>query len=121
MSPTQRPYGVSRSQNEPVNSSSASMGSPASRSPRATPSSRGTNTEPMVSVQLQVPRQRSAVDLAAPLEGHPADDQRDQDKQQRQVAGREPGGVPAREGGEDRGAADDQPDLVAVPDRARPR
>ena len=35
-----------------------------------------------------------------------------------EVAGGEPGGVPAREGGEDRGPADDQPHLVAVPERA---
>ena len=54
----------------PVNSSEESIGRPTSRSPRATPSSSGIRTEPMVSVQLQVPRQRSVSTLAAPLEGH---------------------------------------------------
>ena len=58
------------------------------------------------------------VDLAAELEGHAADDQRHQQQHEREVARREPGGVPVGEGGEDRRTADDQPDLVAVPERA---
>jgi hypothetical protein len=42
---------------------------------------------------------------------------RQQHDQQRQVGGREKARVPGREGGEHGSAGDDEPDLVAVPDR----
>ena len=58
------------------------------------------------------------VDLAAELEGHPAQDQRDEDEQQREVEAGEQARVPLGERGEGRPARDEQPDLVAVPDRA---
>jgi hypothetical protein len=57
--------------------------------------------------------------LAAVLEGDPAQDQRDEDQEQRQVEAAEQRGVPLREGGERRTAGHEHPDLVAVPDRAQ--
>ena len=57
------------------------------------------------------------VALAAVLERDAADDQRGQQQHQREVEGGEHGRVPAGEGGEHRGPGDDQPDLVAVPQR----
>ena len=57
------------------------------------------------------------VALAAVLKGHAADDQGGQQQDQREVVGREHGGVPARERGEHAGPGHDQPDLVAVPQR----
>ena len=86
VSPSQRPYGVSRSQKSPVNFSLLSIGSPASKSPSATPSRNGTSADPTVSVQLQVPRQWSRVDLRPPLERDATDDQPDQDQHQGEVA-----------------------------------
>jgi hypothetical protein len=54
--------------------------------------------------------------LAAELERDPADDQRDQDQEQRQVEAREHRRVPQRERGEHRAAGGEHPHLVAVPD-----
>jgi len=56
--------------------------------------------------------------LAPELEAHPPDDQRDQHDEQREVEAAEQAGVPDGEGGEGRAGRHDQPDLVAVPDRA---
>ena len=58
-----------------------------------------------------------AVALAAVLERQAAGDERDQQQHQREVEGREHGGVPAGERGEHGGPGHDQPDLVAVPQR----
>ena len=46
-----------------MKSPAASIGSPASRSPRPIPNSSGASTEPMVSVQLQVDRQPARSNL----------------------------------------------------------
>ena len=56
--------------------------------------------------------------LAAVLERHAAHDQRGQQQDEREVEPGEPGRIPAGERGEDRGSGHDQPDLVAVPQRA---
>jgi hypothetical protein len=56
--------------------------------------------------------------LVPVLEGDAAGDLGEQDQQQWQVEAGEEGGVPVGEGGEDGAAGGDQPDLVAVPDRA---
>ena len=58
------------------------------------------------------------VDLAPVLEGEAAHDERDEDEQQREVEAGEQARVPLGEGGEGRAARHEQPDLVAVPDRA---
>ena len=63
-------------------------------------------------------RQSASSRLCAVLERDPAHDQREQDQQQRQVEAAEQRGVPLRERGERGAAGDEQPDLVAVPDRA---
>ena len=57
-------------------------------------------------------------DLLAELERGPARHQRHQHQQQRQIQAGEQRRVPGREGREHRRAGDDQPDLVAVPERA---
>ena len=57
------------------------------------------------------------VDLPAVLQCHPAQDERDQDQQQRQVEAGEQRRVPLGEGGEGGAAGDEEPHLVAVPDR----
>ena len=59
-----------------------------------------------------------AVDLAAVLDGHRPENQPDQDEHEGDVQGREQGGVPVGEGGEEPGGCGDQPHLVAVPHRA---
>ena len=59
-----------------------------------------------------------AVALATELETYPPDDQRGQHDEQHEVEAAEHAGVPDREGGERRAAGHDQPDLVAVPERA---
>ena len=56
--------------------------------------------------------------LAAELEGHRPQDQRDEDREHRQVETRERHRVELRPRREDRAAAEDQPHLVAFPDRA---
>ncbi len=56
--------------------------------------------------------------LRAPLERDDANDQEEQDEQQREVEAREHRRVPGGEGRERRSAGDDEPDLVAVPDRS---
>ncbi len=58
------------------------------------------------------------VALGAVLERHAAHDQRQQDQQQRQVEPAEQGRVPLGERREGRAAGHEEPDLVAVPDRA---
>ena len=63
------------------------------------------------------PPPAGAVALAAELERHPAGDQGHQQQQEGRVEPGEHGRVPAGEGGEGRGGGDDQPDLVAVPQR----
>ena len=68
--------------------------------------------------QSQRARHAVGVHLAAVLERHGPEDQGHQDQQQRQVQRGEQGGVPEREGGEGGAAGGQQPDLVAVPDRA---
>src|SRR6185295_5614737 len=60
----------------------------------------------------------NVVPLAAVFEGDPAHDESDQDDQQRQVEAGEQRRVPLRKGGEGGTAGDEQPHLVAVPDRA---
>ena len=57
------------------------------------------------------------VAFAPELEADVADDQADQDQEEGQVEARKEGRVPLREGGEGGAAGDQQPDLVAVPDR----
>ena len=117
MSPIQRPYGVSRSQNDPVNCSVAVDRQAGQQVAEGDPEQQRDQDRPDGERPAPGAAPAVGVDLAAPLEGDAADDQRDQEQQQRQVAGREPGGVPGRERREDRRAADDQPDLVAVPHR----
>ena len=56
--------------------------------------------------------------LPTPFERDDADDQEEEDEQEREVEAREHRRVPAGEGRERRSADDDEPDLVAVPDRA---
>src|SRR5690606_5030710 len=55
--------------------------------------------------------------FAPKLEADVTHDQGGEDQEERQVEAREEGGVPLGEGGEGGAARDDQPDLVAVPDR----
>ena len=115
--PTQMPYGVSRFQNEPVYSPFESIGSPYSRSPSATPNSTGQHDaadgERRCSTCV---RQRGGLDLAAVLERHAADDQREQHEHEGEVERREPRRVPGGEGGEHRR----HPPRSATP-RCRPR
>jgi len=68
----------------------------------------------------EVPEPRPALGraLAAVLDRHGPEDQAEQHEHERQVQGGEQRGVPEREGGEGCGARGEQPDLVAVPDRA---
>ena len=73
---------------------------------------------PSVVAQVHVVCQRGGGDLLAELEGDAARDQRDQHEQQRQVEAGEQRRVPGRERREHRRAGHDQPDLVAVPERA---
>ena len=54
----------------------------------------------------------------AELERHGAQDEAEQHQHDRQVEAAEGDGVDEREGGEEGAAAGEQPDLVAVPDRA---
>ncbi len=56
--------------------------------------------------------------LVAVLDRDAADDQADEHEEEREVEAGEERRVPAGEGGERRAAGDEQPDLVAVPDRA---
>jgi hypothetical protein len=57
-------------------------------------------------------------DLAAELEAHRTQDQRQQDQQHGQIEAGEADRVENRERGKDRAAAGDQPHLIALPDRA---
>ena len=59
-----------------------------------------------------------ALALRAPLERDDADDEEEEDEQEREVEAREHRRVPGRERRERRAAGDDEPHLVAVPDRA---
>ncbi len=59
-----------------------------------------------------------AVDLAAELEGHAAQDQREEQQHQRRVEAREHDGVGPGEGREGHAARGDEPHLVAVPEGA---
>ena len=56
--------------------------------------------------------------LAAVLEGDAAQDEREEDEEQREVVAAKHRGVPEREGRERRSARDEQPHLIAVPDRS---
>jgi hypothetical protein len=56
--------------------------------------------------------------LAPVLDADPTQDQPDQQQGEGEVEPREDTGVPLREGGERRAARHDEPDLVAVPERA---
>ena len=56
--------------------------------------------------------------LGAILEPDRPQDDGDQDHHHRQIEAGERGGIECRPGGEDRAAAEDQPDLIAFPDRA---
>jgi hypothetical protein len=58
------------------------------------------------------------IPLRAVLEGHRPDDEGGQYHEHRQVEAGERDRVERRPGGEDRAAAEDEPDLVAFPDRA---
>jgi hypothetical protein len=58
-----------------------------------------------------------ALVLLSPLERDHADDQEEENEQQCEVEAREHRPVPRRERGKRRAAGDDEPDLVAVPDR----
>src|SRR4029450_1818748 len=58
------------------------------------------------------------VPLTPKFEGQSAQDQRQQGEDQRQVKAGEHGRVPAGERGEHSRAGDDQPDLIAIPDRS---
>jgi hypothetical protein len=58
VTPTYRPYGVSRSTRPPVNSWLESIGTPCSRSPSATPNSSGASRLPAVSRTVQFRRHR---------------------------------------------------------------
>ncbi len=56
--------------------------------------------------------------LRAVFEGDGTEDQRGEDHEHREVEAREAGRVEDRPSGEDRAAAEDEPDLVALPHRA---
>ena len=58
------------------------------------------------------------VDVAAELDRDPAEDQRPEHEEDREVEARQPGGEHAREGDEERAARGEQPDLVPVPEGA---
>ena len=63
-------------------------------------------------------RQAGAGIFRAIFKGDAADDQTDQQQEQRQIEAAEHGGIPVREGRKGRAARGEQPDFVAVPDRA---
>ena len=95
------------------------MGKPCRRSPeRHCRAARAGGTLPMVRLQSHVARHRGLVDLAPVLEGHAPDDEGQEDQHEGQVQGREHGGVPDGERREHGRPGHDEPDLVAVPERA---
>ena len=93
-------------------------GTPCSTLPTATPKISAGTAPPTNSAQSQPSRQRGVVALGAVLERHRPHDEGRQDHEHRQVEAREADRVKRRPGGEDRAAAEDEPDLVAFPDRA---
>ena len=62
---------------------------------------------------------RAGLEVAAELDRDPAQDERPQHEEDREVEPREPGGEHRRERDEEHAAEREQPDLVAVPDTAR--
>ena len=99
-------------------SSAKRKGTPCSTLPTATPKISDGTKPPTNSAQSQRARQRGIVALAAELEADRPQDQREQDREHREVEAGEGHRIERRPGGEDRAAAEDQPDLVAFPDRA---
>lgn len=68
--------------------------------------------------QVPGPPPRRRAPLRSELERDATDDERDQDEEQREVELTEHRPVPSRECGKRRTAGDDQPDLVAIPERS---
>ena len=109
--------GLSRSPSSPTYSWDASSGTPRTRFANVSPHRNAGTTDPIViNVSIRAAPDQ-VVALAAVLQRHPAQDQRHQDREQRQVEPAEQRRVPLRERRERRPAGHDQPHLVAVPDR----
>ena len=116
--PIQTPYGVNRSQNDAGELLLAVDRQPGEQVAEGDAEHQRDQGRPDGERPAQGAAPPVGVDLRAPLERHASDDQRHQQQHQREVAGGEPGRVPGRERREDRRTAHDQPDLVAVPERA---
>ncbi len=116
--PAEQGVRVEQGQQVPTYSWSASIGTPRTMLANATPHRSAGHQRADEDRLVPAALPGVVVALGAVLEGHAAHDQRDQDQQQRQVEAGEQGGVPLGEGGEGGAAGDDQPHLVAVPDRA---
>ena len=99
-------------------SSSKRNGTPCSTLPTATPKISAGTKPPMNSAQSQTLRQRGVVQLGAELEADRPQDERQQHHEHGEIEAGEGRRIERRPGGEDRAAAEDEPDLVAFPDRA---
>ena len=100
-----------------MNSWLASIGSPCSRLPSATPISSGASRLPAVSSESQVRRQRGESRLPRNSKETPRTISATSRSTSGEVERGEHRRVPPRERGEHPGAGDDEPHLVAVPQR----
>ena len=117
--PPSSAYGLSRSSRPPTYSWSASSGTPRTMLANATPHRTAGTSEPNDDAPVPAaPARPRSGRLPRYSKATPRTISATQDQQQRQVEAGEQGGVPLGEGGEHRAAGGDQPDLVAVPDRA---
>ena len=86
--------------------------------PTATPKMSAGTKPPTKSSQSQTARQRRPLQLAAVLEAHRTQDERAEHDEHGEIEAGEGHGIDHRPGGENGAGAEDQPHLIAFPDRS---
>jgi len=107
VTPVHNPNGVRSVQKLPVNWCALLMGRPLQQIAEGDPHEQGDQRTPDRQSPPPGRAPTRVVELALVLEGEAPHHEGDQQDHERQIEGREHGGVPAREGGEYDGAGDD--------------